>query len=140
MNPDKIKELVREILIKDRRYAEDAYYFVNEAVHFASEYFSKPEFGQDRHLSGAELSEAIREFTLSEFGSMSWAVLNNWGVHTTLDFGHIVFNLIDARILHASPSDKLGDFDNVFDLEKELSAPFEPENPLAKELPKIDIV
>lgn len=140
MNPDQIKEVVKEILQKDRRYAEDSYYFINEAVHFASEYFAKPEFGQERHLSGAELSEAIREFTLSEFGSMSWAVLKNWGVYSTLDFGHLVFNLIDAEVLHASPEDKLADFDNVFDLKADLSMPFEPENPLAKELPKIDSV
>ena len=140
MNPDQIKEVVREIIQKDRRYAEDSYYFINEAVHFASEYFSKPEFGQDRHLSGGELSEAIKEFTLSEFGSMSWAVLKNWGVYSTLDFGHIVFNLIDAEVLHASPSDRLADFDEVFDLKKELSMPFEPENPLSKQLPKIDSV
>lgn len=140
MNPDQIKEVVKEILQKDRRYSEDSYYFINEAVHFASEYFAKPEFGQERHLSGAELSEAIREFTLSEFGSMSWAVLKNWGVYSTLDFGHLVFNLIDAGVLHASPEDKLADFDNVFDLKEDLSMPFEPENPLAKELPKIDSV
>lgn len=140
MNPDQVRELVKEILKNDRRYAEDCYYFINEAVHFASEYFSKPEFGQDRHLSGPELCEAIREFTLSEFGSMSWAVLKSWGITTTLDLGHIVFNLIEVKVLHASPQDKLGDFDEVFDLEKELSLPFEPENPFARELPKIDSV
>ena len=138
MNPEKIRELVKEILLEDRRYAEDAYYFVNEGVHFASDFYDKPEFGQERHLSAPELLEAIRNFTLSDFGAMSFAVLKSWGIHTTLDIGHIVFNLIDAKVLHASKKDKLGDFDDVFDFEDAFILPFEPENSLPPKLPKID--
>ena len=123
-----LKTTVRQILKKDRRYEEDAYYFVNEAVMFSAEYFSKPEFGQSRHLSGPELLEGMREFTLSEFGSMSKAVLRRWGIETTLDFGHIVFNLIDAGVLAASPSDRLGDFDEVYDFQEAFIHPFVPEN------------
>ena len=134
-----LKIVVREILTKDRRYEEDAYYFVNEAVLFSAEYFSKPEFGQSRHLSGPELLEGMREFTLSEFGAMSRAVLRRWGIDTTLDFGHVVFNLIDAGVLAASPSDRLGDFDEVYDFDDAFTRPFKPENGPPQNIPKLDL-
>ncbi len=139
MNPEDLKKTVKKIIAKDRRFKEDSYYFVNEAVLFSSEYFSKPDFGQSRHLSGPELLEGIREFTLSEFGSMSQAVLKFWGIKTTLDFGHIVFNLIDAGVLAASPSDKLGDFENVYKFNIAFTQPFEAENPDPPVIHKIDL-
>jgi uncharacterized repeat protein (TIGR04138 family) len=140
MNPEDFKKTIKEITIKDRRYQEDAYFFVNEAVIFSSEYFSKPEFGQSRHLSGPELLEGMREFTLSEFGSMSLSVLKWWGITTTLDLGQIVFNLIEAGILAASPQDKLGDFEEVFDFDDAFTQPFQPENPDPEPITKIDSI
>lgn len=139
MNPEDFKKTIKEVIKKDRRYAEDAYYFVNEAVVFASEYFSKPDFGQNRHLCGPELLDGMREFTLSEFGPMSIAVLKCWGIKSTLDFGQVVFNLIEASVLAASPSDKLGDFDEVYNFADVFNAPFLPENTVPQEITKIDI-
>ena len=140
MSPDQIRQIVNEITIKDRRYKEDAYYFMNEAVIFSAEYFSKPEFGADRHLRGPELLDGIREFTLSEFGPMSMKVLKNWGIQTTLDIGHIIFNLIDAGVLSASPQDKLADFDAVYNFYDVFIEPFEPENKNPEQLQKIDLI
>ena len=140
MNPDKIRQIVNDITLKDRRFKEDAYYFLNEAVIFSAEYFSKPDFGADRHLSGPELLDGIREFTLSEFGPMSMTVLKNWGIHTTLDIGHVIFNLIDAGVLSASPQDRLGDFDAVYDFHDAFIEPFEPENENPEPLQKIDLI
>ncbi|MCM8536794.1 MAG: hypothetical protein NE334_12730 [Lentisphaeraceae bacterium] len=140
MHPDELKKAVEEILQRDKRFCEDAYFFMNEAVLFSAEYFSKPEFGNGRHLSGPELLDGIREFTLSEFGTMSFSVLRRWGVQTTLDIGHIIFNLIDARILSASPEDKLGDFNEVYDFHSAFVKPFEPENENPAPLKKIDLI
>ena len=140
MNPDQIRKVVNDIVLKDRRFKEDAYYFLNEAVIFSAEYFSKPEFGNDRHLSGPELLDGIKEFTLSEFGPMSMTVLKRWGLKTTLDIGHVIFNLIDAKILSASPEDRLGDFDGVFDFTEAFSKPFEPEIENSEPLKKIDLI
>ena len=140
MTPDEIRKVVNGIVLKDRRYKEDAYYFLNEAVIFSAEYFSKPEFGAGRHLSGPELLDDIREFTLSEFGSMSLTVLKRWGLHSTLDIGHVIFNLIDAKVLAASPEDHLGDFDSVYDFYDAFTKPFEPENENPEPLKKIDLI
>jgi uncharacterized repeat protein (TIGR04138 family) len=140
MSHDKIRKSVTAITLKDRRYKEDAYYFINEAVIFSAEYFSKPEFGTSKHLSGPELLDGIREFTLSEFGPMAAAVLNKWGLKTTLDIGHVVFNLIDEGVLSASPEDKLGDFSEVYDFQSAFIEPFEAENENPEPLKKIDLI
>ena len=124
MQPGDFKQIVIDIRRKDPRYSEEAYAFVHQGVLFAAEHFNKPEFGSDRHLSGAELSEGLREFAISEFGPMSHFVMKKWGLNSTLDFGHVVFNLIDARVLAASPRDNLGDFHEVFDFEEAFIDPW----------------
>ena len=128
MNPEKFRSIIVEIIHKDRRYKEEAYYFINEAVAFATELYQKPSFGKDRHLSGSELCEAISDFALNEFGAMACTVLHTWGLNTTLDLGHVVFNLIDVDVLAASDNDRLGDFDKVFDLDERLRQAFQVKN------------
>jgi len=140
MNPEKFRSIVTEILQKDRRYKEEAYYFINEAVAYASELYQKPRFGKKRHLSIDELCEAICEFSLNEFGAMAFTVLQIWGLETTLDFGHVVFNLIDANVLAASDNDKLGDFDEIFTLDERLRQPFHPKNTQIQAPKSIDLL
>ena len=42
-------------------------------------------------------------------------MLRHWGITSTEDFGHIVFSLIDVGLLARQPSDKVEDFDRVYD-------------------------
>jgi uncharacterized repeat protein (TIGR04138 family) len=138
INPEKFRQAVQEARQKDRRYAEDAYYFINQGVLFSAELMTRPEFGHKRHLSGPELCNGIRDFALSEFGPMAFPVLSRWGVRTTLDIGHVIFNLIDAKVLIASAEDRLGDFDEVFDLRESLEQPYLPSAALPELSFKID--
>ncbi|HYT63395.1 MAG TPA: Minf_1886 family protein, partial [Gemmatimonadales bacterium] len=43
------------------------------------------------------------------------AVLTHWGIHTTEDFGQIVFILIDVGLLAQQPTDRLEDFERVYE-------------------------
>jgi uncharacterized repeat protein (TIGR04138 family) len=45
-------------------------------------------------------------------------VLNSWGVHSTSDFGEIVYNLIGIREMKKSDSDRREDFDDVYDFDE----------------------
>jgi len=47
----------------------------------------------------------MREFALKEYGPMSKAVLNEWGIKTTDDIGQIVFNLVNASVLGKNDTD-----------------------------------
>ena len=77
-----------------------------------------------RHLTGQELCEAIRLFAQEQFGLMAKCVLNSWGVHTTSDFGEIVYNLIRAGEMRKTPNDQREDFDDVYDFEEGLVKSF----------------
>jgi uncharacterized repeat protein (TIGR04138 family) len=125
---------ITQLLKEDRRYAFEAYVFVFEALGYAQNVLdmgtespsepasgrqqqSEEEQGTERHVSGQELCEAIRRFALEQYGYMAQTVLNSWGVHTTGDFGEIVFNLIRIGQMRKTAHDCREDFDDVYDFD-----------------------
>jgi len=94
---------------RDGRYHERAYLFVLAALEYA-----QGKLPARRHLSGAELAWACRDFALEQFGLLAGTVLDHWGVRSTEDIGRIVFLLIDVGLLASQPSDKIDDFDRVY--------------------------
>ncbi len=122
---------IAKLLEEDRRYPLEAYIFVFEALHFAQSVLgmgkvapSEPSAGPEeedtrpqRHVSGQELCQAIRQFALEQYGYMAKLVLSNWGLHTTGDFGEIVFNLIRIGRMKKTPHDRRQDFDDVYDFD-----------------------
>lgn len=75
----------------------------------------------ERHVSGQQLCEAIRQYALKQYGLLANSVLNHWGVRTTGDFGEIVFNLIDIGQMKKTDQDRREDFEDVFDLSEALT-------------------
>jgi uncharacterized repeat protein (TIGR04138 family) len=123
---------IANLLKEDRRYPLEAYIFVFEALHYAqnvlgmgNESVSEPtdaeshegDSGPQRHVTGQELCQAIRQFAAEQYGYMAKLVLGNWGLHNTGDFGEIVFNLIRIGRMRKTPNDRREDFDNVFDFD-----------------------
>ncbi len=135
---------IAKLLKDDRRYKIDAYAFVFEALNFAhnqlgmgseraAELETEPEEEEseepsakeaERHLTGQQLCEAIRQYALEQYGYMAKCVLNSWGVKSTGDFGEIVFNLIGIGQMRKTSDDRREDFDNVFDFETGLRESF----------------
>ncbi len=98
------------ILKRDRRYREEAYLFLMSALGRAIEDLKKP-----RHLTGHELLDWVRLEAEDQFGPMAVTVLEHWGVKNSLDFGLIVFNMVEEGILSKTDTDTLEDFrDAVF--------------------------
>jgi uncharacterized repeat protein (TIGR04138 family) len=130
---------IAKLLKDDRRYKIDAYAFVFEALNYAHtqlglgvdkpgepEEESEEIAGKEteRHLTGQQLCEAIRQYALEQYGYMAQCVLTSWGVKSTSDFGEIVFNLIGIGQMRKTPDDRREDFDNVFDFETGLRQSF----------------
>ncbi len=131
---------IAKLLKEDRRYKIDAYAFVFEALNYAHTQLGmgterpaeaeeeEPEEGQskeaERHLTGQQLCEAIRQYALEQYGYMAKCVLDSWGVKSTSDFGEIVFNLIAIGQMRKTTEDQREDFDNVFDFETGLRQNF----------------
>ena len=124
---------IANLLQEDRRYPLEAYVFVFESLHYAQnvlgmgsdspserpsgEAEEEADPGPQRHVTGQELCQAIRQFALEQYGYMSKLVLGNWGLHATGDFGEIVFNLIRIGRMRKTPHDRREDFENVFDFD-----------------------
>lgn len=106
-------ELVEHICEKDKRYKADSYEFIMEAVRF-----SQVKFAKAGHVSGKELLEGVRDLAVKKFGPMTRSVFQHWGISTTEDFGNIVFNMIDNKLLQKTESDCLDDFKNVYSFDE----------------------
>lgn len=117
------EESIRNIMHRDDRYASDAYFFMKEALDYAiKEYREKNK--SPHHLSAAELLDAIVKYAFETFSPyLAGTVLREWGITETMDFGNIVYNLIDEQIFSASAEDSPDDFKDVFDFEKVFEEP-----------------
>lgn len=105
--------LVLDICSKDKRYHPESYEFVMEALSYSQKKFKKT-----KHVSGPELLKGIKELMLKKFGPMVLPVLNYWGIKSTDDFGNIVFNLVEYKILSKDEQDQYDSFKNAYDFEE----------------------
>jgi uncharacterized repeat protein (TIGR04138 family) len=132
MTPE-IHPLIK-LLCEDRRYKLDAYQFVRSGLEFAQEVLElgrseettlpEGEIRQVRHVTGQDLSHALKQYAHEQYGYMAKLVLTGWGIHTTSDFGEIVYNLIKIGEMTKSPEDRREDFDGVFDFDQALMRDF----------------
>ncbi|MBX3473713.1 MAG: hypothetical protein KF754_04965 [Planctomycetes bacterium] len=114
---------IMEICRKDRRYAPAAYRFVMfEGIEYTAREHLK--LKERRHLTGAEVCEGLRKLALSQFGFMACDVWRSWGVTCTRDWGNIIFNLCDHKLLQRTDTDRIEDFEGVYDLETGLRQAF----------------
>lgn len=109
-----VDELIERIRGMDQRYHERAYLFVLAALEYCQQHRELR-----GHISGQELAEACRDFALEQFGLTARVVLSYWGIQSTQDIGRIVFLLIEAGLLMKQESDRLEDFDGVYDFEED---------------------
>lgn len=102
---------------KNPKYPIAAYCYVEkavmEAVHAQENTVGKDAFP----VSGQFICAALKNQLLRDFGPAYLDVLHSWNIRNTIDFGNIVFTLVDIRCLHADKEDSLKDFAHVFDLE-----------------------
>ncbi len=112
-----LQQIVDELAL----YPIDAFKFVEEGITFAANQIhgelppGKPIPSASRHISGQQLCEGLRRYALLNWGLLAQTVLRRWNITCTLDFGRIVFALIDAGRLQKTKRDSLEDFRNVFD-------------------------
>jgi len=102
-------QATEDICARDSRYKPDSYEFVMQALHFTQSRLKK-----ESHVSGKELLEGIRDFAIEQYGSMARAVLKHWGIAKTEDFGNIVFNMIEEKMLSKTDNDSIDDFKDVY--------------------------
>jgi uncharacterized repeat protein (TIGR04138 family) len=105
-----------------KRFHEDGYRFVVEALHFTQQRLSRPRpkdaDDDSAHITGQELLLGLREYASTTFGMLAATVLRNWGIRTTDDVGRIVFELIDRGEMRKTDRDQLSDFAHLYDFDE----------------------
>ena len=118
-------ETLDQVVARDPRYSKEAYGFLREALEFTQKKRRKSR-AESTHVSANELLGGFREYSLQQFGPMGLTVLEYWGVRSTGDVGHMVFNLIEAGVFGRADDDRIEDFENGFSFEEAFVAPFRP--------------
>jgi uncharacterized repeat protein (TIGR04138 family) len=110
-----LEQVVAEVAL----YPMEAFEFVQQGLSFTMQRIHGEDAaerkGKSRHVSGQDLCQGLREFALAQWGMLARAVLRRWNVTCTLDFGRIVFAMIDARQMQKTDEDTIEDFRNVYD-------------------------
>jgi len=111
-----MKETLEQIAQSDGRYDARALKFVYEGLATTIDKLRQEEAtDQARHISGQELARGLAEIAQQRWGRLAAMVLNYWGVHSTRDFGEIVYLLIKHHWMTSQDTDTIEDFDDVFD-------------------------
>ena len=113
-----IKEKSVQQVVEDvGLYPPEAYAFIQKGLNFTVQklHGKQKDPKASRHVTGQDLCEGLREVALSEWGRLARAVLRRWNITSTLDFGRIVFAMVDAGLMQKTEDDSLEDFRNVYD-------------------------
>ncbi|HPY77811.1 MAG TPA: hypothetical protein PLQ45_08225 [Anaerohalosphaeraceae bacterium] len=112
-----MKKTIDQIARIDGRYDPKALKFIFEGLAETIDKIRKEEGSEDkpRHITGQELAGGLGELASRRWGRLAGMVLGQWGVHTTRDFGEIVYLMIAHNWMTCQETDTIDDFNNVFD-------------------------
>jgi uncharacterized repeat protein (TIGR04138 family) len=127
-----MKKSIEEIAKLDGRYSLRAFEFVHEGLirTVKKDYGDDTENQGPHHITGKQLCLGLAEFACEKWGRMAKIVLNQLGVKSTLDFGAIVYLMVEHKWMYARPQDSIDEFKDVYDFENvfEKNFQFSPKN------------
>lgn len=115
---------IADVCQRDPRYARDVYLFIFEALAY-----TQRALGRQHHVTGQELLDGIRALASEQFGYLAKTVFDEWGCHQTTDFGHVVFNLVQANLMGKQDSDTIDDFRDRYDFAEAFERDFRLDAP-----------
>ncbi|MGH7508735.1 MAG: Minf_1886 family protein [Gemmatimonadales bacterium] len=102
-------DIMARIRSRGGRYHERGYLFVLGTIEFL-----QSRLEARRHVTGAELCWACRDFARQQYGLLARVVLAHWGITRTEDIGRIVYILVEVGLLVTQPGDAEFDFEAVY--------------------------
>ena len=119
-DPVKDGEAMTRLILDDGRYTLDAFEFLHQGLERAAQEVhgdEQREPGQ-RHVSGAQLCRSLLALALQRWGPLARTVLGRWGIHGTLDFGKMVYLLVNNGFMQKTEQDSVEDFRDVYDFDE----------------------
>jgi uncharacterized repeat protein (TIGR04138 family) len=98
-------------------YPADAYLFVQQGLSYTVDkiHGDITEPTASHHITGRDLCHGLKEVALDRWGFLAFTVLERWNITTTLDFGRIVFAMVEHQLMQKTDQDNLTDFRQVYD-------------------------
>ncbi|MBK7643995.1 MAG: hypothetical protein IPJ19_13255 [Planctomycetes bacterium] len=121
---------LRKLALRDKRYAPEAFAFLFESLEHAVRLAGREaNEGTDRHVTGQELLAGLREHASELFGPLAAEVWRRWGVRESIDWGQIVFLLVEAGMLNRQENDTIEDFRSDLDFDRAFVTGYRPQLP-----------
>ncbi|MDH3197857.1 MAG: hypothetical protein OEO21_06420 [Candidatus Krumholzibacteria bacterium] len=108
-------DAVASIRERDDRFQPEAYGLVMDALEYTI-----ARIGERRHIKAAELVRGMCAHVKDRYGVLGFTLIARWGICSAEDFGRAVFQLVEAGMLRRQESDRLEDFEGLFDLRETL--------------------
>ncbi len=108
---------MRDVILADGRYPLEAYAFLHDGLSSAVRGVHGENVlpaGQS-HVTGQHLCHALCQLALERWGMLAETVLRRWNINKTLDFGNMVYLLVENNFMKKTEEDSLEDFRDVFD-------------------------
>jgi len=118
--PPKDPEAMAKLILADGRYSLDAFEFLHKGLEAAASkvYGDGPSEPGKRHVSGTQLCRGLRDLAIERWGPLARTVLRRWRINSTLDFGHMVYLLVDNGFMQKTAEDSVDDFRDVYDFDQ----------------------
>jgi uncharacterized repeat protein (TIGR04138 family) len=115
-----MKKSIEEIAKLDGRYSLRAFEFVQEGLSRTVKKHHGDEIENEgpHHVTGKQLCFSLAEFAAEKWGYLAKAVLNQLGIKATIDFGNIVYLMVEHKWMHARPEDTIEEFGDVYNFEE----------------------
>jgi uncharacterized repeat protein (TIGR04138 family) len=117
MPTKRTKKSLQEVVDAVGVYPQEAFVFVQEGLTYTVEKIHGDIIDPDinHHVGGRELCLGLREFALNRWGLLAATVLARWNITRTMDFGRIVFAMVQHDLLQKTNEDNPEDFRGVYE-------------------------
>ncbi len=112
---------MEDVIRSDGRYPLEAYAFMHDGLTTAVRKIYSPDEpteGGQQHVSGQDLCGSLRDLALERWGMLARTVLRKWNIRETIDFGNMVYLLVEHNFMKKTDEDSLEDFRDVFDFDE----------------------
>ncbi len=120
--PEFPEQSMEQIIRHDGRYPPEAYGFLHDGLtQAAMEAYGESTEGAEserRHVTGQQICGALRVQAVERWGMLARTVLVKWNIHETIDFGEMVYLLIEHNHMRKTEEDSIDDFRDVYDFDE----------------------
>ena len=114
---------MEQVVLEDGRYPPEAFGLLHEGLAKAVQgiHGDAARGEGQRHVSGRQLCEALRDLAVERWGMLAKTVLNRWNIRKTVDFGNMVYLLVENNFMRKTEEDSLDDFRDIYDFDDAFS-------------------